>query len=557
MIRKALCHLMTALVLWGAMPADPAAAVSEALRARIEDLWDTGRLDIEGSPVASVSVLPLLYEKGGFEPLWRSPDAVEQLLSAIEEIHRDGLTPDDYHFSALRAMAGADGGTPERRAGFDILMTDALLRLSAHLFFGKVDPASLDRNWNLDREVDGREAVDAVAAALGSGRIREWLDGLRPARAQYRRLVEALDRYRRIRAAGGWPRVPGGEVLKTGMRGPQVENLRRRLLADGDLDGGAGADPALFDEALEAGLVRFQERHGLDADGVAGPRTLAALDVPVEARIDQIRVNLERARWILHQLSGRFVLVDIAGFRVHLFENDEVVWSSRAQVGRPYRRTPVFRDEIRYLVFNPTWTVPPGILRNDILPQLRRDPGMLQRRNMVVLDGKGRTVDPATVQWSRYPGRPFPYRIRQEPGPDNALGRIKFMFPNDHLVYLHDTPSKALFEPAERAFSSGCIRVQKPFELAELLLNDPVKWGARQIGDLVESKRTRTVNLPEPVPVLLLYWTVAVGEDGTVSFKPDLYERDGALLKALDAAFRPGDWPPPARRIGTGRGDAP
>ena len=180
----------------------------------------------------------------------------------------------------------------------------------------------------------------------------------------------------------------------------------------------------------------------------------------------------------------------------------------------------------------------------------------LTANNIRVIDASGNFVNPATVDWSQY-SRSVPYTLRQDPGPRNALGRIKFMFPNRFNVYLHDTPDRDDFARREREASSGCIRVQKPFELAELLLNDPVKWGARQIGDLVDSKRTRTVNLPEPVPVLLLYWTVAVGEDGTVSFKPDLYERDDALLKALDAAFRPGDWPPPARRIGTGRGDAP
>jgi murein L,D-transpeptidase YcbB/YkuD len=208
------------------------------------------------------------------------------------------------------------------------------------------------------------------------------------------------------------------------------------------------------------------------------------------------------------------------------------------QVGKTYRKTPVFRDRIRYIEFNPTWTIPPGILRKDILPKVKRDPQYLQNKNMVVLNQQGKQIDIATIDWSQYPGKGFPYLIRQQPGPNNALGRVKFIFPNKHLVYLHDTPSKSGFKRAERAFSSGCIRVQNPFHFAELLLADKPGWDRAKIDAVVESRKTTRVNLSKPLTVMLLYWTAAVDNERRVVFKQDIYDRDGAVLVGLDGKFK-------------------
>lgn len=215
----------------------------------------------------------------------------------------------------------------------------------------------------------------------------------------------------------------------------------------------------------------------------------------------------------------------------------EIIWSTRAQVGKPYRKTPVFRDRIRYLEVNPTWTVPPTILRNDILPKVAANPVYLQQKDMQVLTHDGRPVDPTTVDWSQYPQKPFPYLLRQNPGPGNALGRIKFMFPNKYAVYLHDTPSRGLFERDQRAFSSGCIRIEHPFQLAEMLLDDP-KWTQASIEDVVASKRTTRINMADPLTVILMYWTVNNAPDGRAVFKRDIYDRDAAVLAGLNKPFR-------------------
>jgi murein L,D-transpeptidase YcbB/YkuD len=242
-------------------------------------------------------------------------------------------------------------------------------------------------------------------------------------------------------------------------------------------------------------------------------------------------VNLERARWMLRELRGDLVLVDIAGYRIVYFRGSRPVWRARVQVGRPYRSTPSFRSEITYFTFNPTWTLPPTILREDVLPHVRADIDYLARNRMRVLDRLGVELDPALVDWSRPEG----LLLRQDAGPGNALGQVAIRFPNPHAVYLHDTPNKRLFEREQRAFSSGCIRVENPLELVELLLDDPERWDRPAIEALIATGRTRNVPLPRPVPILLLYWTVDVHAGGRIAFKPDIYGRDAPLLQALSA----------------------
>ena len=291
-----------------------------------------------------------------------------------------------------------------------------------------------------------------------------------------------------------------------------------------------------------------------------GPTTVAAMNVPVSSRIDQIRVNLERARWVQRDLPLDFVLVDIAGFRAYLVRGGTVAWSARVQVGKAYRETPVFRDRIEHVVLNPTWTVPPSILREDIIPQARKDPDIIRRKGLKVLDHGGGEIDPRAVNWS---AERFPYVLRQDPGPDNALGRVKVMFPNEHHVYLHDTPHQELFERSERAASSGCIRVERPLELTELLLSGTEGWDRARIDQVIASNRTTQVDLGRPIPVLILYWTADMMDGATVAFRNDLYGRDAPVLSTLDrkrapsAQTRPASVAPPAKQPAAGPAAAP
>jgi len=506
----------------------------------VEQVRSSQGLHIGRARIASVTVLPDLYERRAFTPAWTSAEATQQLVRAIDDIAADGLDPEDYHrteIARLRARIAAGESDPNLPAELDIVQTDALIRLGYHVLFGKVDPEALDSNWNLAREIEGRDPAERIADIIRSGDIARAIAERKPQFPAYERLKAALAHYRAIQKAGGWKPVPAGPTLRKGMDDARVLALRARLAATGDL--AAGTAPAsLFDAALERAVKQFQDRHYLDPDGAVGKGTIAAMNVPVGDRIDQIRVNLERARWVLHDVPETFVIVDIAGFGLRLFQHRQPVWSARVQVGKPYRKTPVLRADIKYLVLNPTWTIPPGILKNDTLPAVKRDPRYLASRNLRVVDAHGKTVDPRSIDWSRYPREPFPYQLVQAPGPDNALGRVKFIFPNPHFVFLHDTPSRDLFEKTERAFSSGCIRVENPIELAELLLNNPEKWSRATISGVIESGETQTIFLPETVPVFLLYWTVNVEKQGEIRFKKDLYGRDAAVLKALNGAFK-------------------
>ncbi len=514
-------------------------ATSEAILERVDFARETGQLALAGETVLSRVALNQLYARFDFKPLWQQPGRVEQLLAAVRDSATDGLTPGDYHLQALETLwrEVRIKPTAENVADLDVLATDAYILLLYHLYFGKVDPVSLTPTWNFQaRDVTGERAVDYLVRAITSGRIREAAAELRPDHWMYEHARRALGAYRRIEAEGGWPEIADGPTLKPGTSDSRVVALRRRLAVTGDLMD-QPLDSEVFDAPLEAAVRSFQERHLLTADGAVGRSTLRELNVPVAERIRQIRVNLERARHILHELGdGPTIAVDIAGYEVRWLEGRRVTWTSRVIVGQPARETPTFKAQVEYIVLNPTWTVPPGILAKDVLPGVRRDPRYLAKKGLEVFDRNGRPVDPATVEWSRYTVNNFPYLLRQAAGEDNALGRAKIMFPNPHLVYLHDTPTRSLFDREDRTFSSGCIRVEKVLELVARLL-DGTQWTREALDAAVATGETRTVRLPRPVPVLLLYWTLDEDARGRIVFKRDPYGRDAPLATALDRPF--------------------
>lgn len=512
----------------------------EQLQLRIGALADDPR--VAGQIVSDRWFLTKFYERQQFNLTWVPSAKLDQLLAAIAGSARHGLNPEDYHWTTLSWLVDT---LPEEPSAallmeLDILATDALTRLAFHLKFGKVDPEYLGPSWNFSRNVGSIDPVTAIRTLLSADDLAAALDALAPENDYYLGLLDALADYRRIAVAGGWPRIEGGGTLRLGMRSERVAAVHARLRTTGDLPAAEpDDDDDLFDPELNVAVTRFQARHDLALDGTVGSLTLEALNVPVEARIEQLRVNLERVRWVFRDLDERFLVVNIASFRVTLVEGQQVTWSTRAVVGQRYRQTPVFKARMTYLEFNPTWTVPPTILARDVLPELSQDPAALQRKNMAVLDFLGRRVDPATIDWSTVPARGFPYVIRQEPGPLNALGRVKFMYPNPHHIYMHDTPAREQFVLAERAFSSGCIRLERPLELARILLAS-TEWDDAAIEGVLADGRTRAVNLPQPILVLMLYGTV-VPEGRGVQFAADVYNRDARLLAALDAPyeFRP------------------
>jgi murein L,D-transpeptidase YcbB/YkuD len=522
--------------------------VREALRTEIENIT-LGIPLTSGVEVAAASILSGFYERRSFSPAWRDAGQVTELLAAIEASEADGLDPDDYFLAevqdARNVFESGENPGPVRAAVTDILLTESLIRLGYHERFGKVNPYTLDPNWNFRRDLGGVDPVEAVETVIDSPSLTGALQEFFPRGWSYRLLRDALAEYRRIESEGGWPAIPDGPTLRPGDADERLHLLAQRLIITGDLPADTQGPYATYDDRVEAGVRRFQVRHALDVDGVIGPATWRALNVPVSQRVMQLELSLERSRWITDDLEGDFILVNIAAFRAYVVRNHEAVWESRVQVGRPYRQTPVFRDEMRYLVFNPTWTAPFSIATRDILPRIQQDRSYLTTQGIDVKDRNGNLVDPALVDWQNLSRRSFPYTLVQRPGPYNAMGRIKFMFPNRFAVYLHDTPSRSLFESADRTFSAGCIRVAKPLELAEELLRVD-GWDQQRIQEVLESGEIKTVSLSQPLPVFLLYWTAEIDADGLVYFYTDVYERDRAIADALDEPFRldpPGEGP--------------
>jgi murein L,D-transpeptidase YcbB/YkuD len=518
----------------------PAAASEDPgqlfVQQRLEQLHFGEERKIGGETIYAAGLLLDLYRKNRFQPLWTDRRNLTQLLTAIAGSAEEGLIPDDYHLQAI-SRYGHELETAPSRAKlleYDLLLSDALMLLAQHKRHGKVNPREVEERLNLDSPAPRPSLMDTFLTALRTATVRKALDELEPAHPAYASLKRALSRYRKIAGSGGWQPVPPGPSLKPGMRHERVQALRARLAVTGDLTW-ESAHPLFYDEVLAGAVRAFQTRHHLEADGIAGKATLAAMNIPVADRISQIRVNLERARWVMHDMPAANIVIDIAGFNLQYYHQGRLVWKTRVMVGEPFNQTPVFRSAITYLVLNPTWTIPPDILKNETVPRILTEKDYLAKQRLRVLTASGEEVDPTTVPWGQYLGKRPPYTLRQDAGPDNALGLIKFIFPNPYHVYLHDTPSKSLFDKAQRAFSHGCIRVQNPLDLGKMLLaNDPGNpTTAARFDQVLARGKTSTIFLKEPLPIFLMYLT-ANAENGQVRFMPDLYQRDQGILDALN-----------------------
>lgn len=516
--------------------------VAERIRTRVEAAADPRILE--------PALMTVFYARRAFRPAWsdeHGPNRLaDELIEAVRRADLDGLRPEEYHLESILSLLGdvrtdASGGhltDPDRSAELDLLLTDAFLLYGSHLLQGRVDPETLHPRWTVNRR--GADLAALLEDALDDRKISRALQRLAPTHDGYGRLRAALAHARALQLEGGWEPLATGPALKRGDRGAPVAALRDRLRRGGDLtdDGqGTGDSADVFDERLEQAVRRFQRRHGLEADGIVSAGTRAELNVSAVRRVRQLELNLERWRWLPKELGRRRIMVNIAAYELQVVEDEEVVLGMRVVVGRRYRRTPVFSDTVRYLVLNPYWHVPRNIAVQDLLPKVQNDPSYFQRHQIRVVDGWGgdaKEVDPTVVDWAAQTAESFNFRLHQDPGPLNALGRIKFMFPNRYDVYLHDTPSRDLFEESRRDFSSGCIRVEHPLELAEYLLEKNGGWKRPELQRTLEAGVERTVHLKRKIPIHLLYWTAWVDEDGTINFRPDIHDLDPLLAAALN-----------------------
>jgi murein L,D-transpeptidase YcbB/YkuD len=463
-------------------------------------------------------------------------------LAAVKRADSMGLLHADYHNPLLDDLLGGMMTRPViigaafngKQIELDLVVTEMVLRYAWHRTMGRIDP-SMENYGAPSGKEPARDLAVALAESLESGRLDHFLAQLGPQHTAYRALQQSLPRYQRIKSAGGWPAIDDGPPLERDECGLRVAQLRNRLAVSGDVHRSSELEGGCFDDRLAAAVASFQRRHGLNADGVVGARTLAALNVPVEERIRQIQLNLERWRWMPDDLGSRYVLANIPGFQMQMVEAGHVVKTMRTIVGQKDRPTPVLSSMITYLEINPYWYVPSKIAREDLLPKIRGNPNFLVHQNFRVFDSwdaDAREIDPFTIDWASLSEDHFPFRLRQEPADRNALGRVKFMFPNEQSVYIHDTPSKGLFQKTSRPFSSGCVRLEEPLALVSLLLSGQ-DWDQARLLEAVASNQRQVVILDEPVPVYLVYLTAWVEEDGEAHFREDIYGHDQELFSAL------------------------
>ncbi|MEZ4887874.1 MAG: L,D-transpeptidase family protein [Chitinophagales bacterium] len=525
------------------------------------------------------------YKSRNYEPVWHNGYTLygrgSEVIRHIEKASQEGLASKDYHGDVLTKWHSDinevydvkfipyDNFLPK----IDVLITDAALHYAYHLHYGKLNPSKLDIGWNIER--DG--AFDFAAAlqqAIINRNVNQFFEDRKPQHEEYGQLKEALAYYQALQnEKGEWMTDLKSEKLELGMKDKAVALLRQRLAfeealpeklndhkatttkvlkSEVNMDTLRGSyakieelensliltkmdsiyNPEVFDITVHNALVAFQQQHGIGDDGVIGPNTLSVLNTSLEHRIKQINIALEQWRWMPNQFSDFFVFVNIPAYQLDVYKNGKIDQTKKVMVGLPNHKTAIFSNNIRYLDLNPYWTVPFSIATNEILPKLKQNLSYLNRQNMKVFSG-GKVINPYNVNWSSLSSRKFPYTIRQEPGTKNALGTVKFMFPNKYNIYLHDTPSKSLFVKAERAYSHGCIRLDNPVQFAEYLLQDDPKWDAQKIQKVLDSEKNTRVSLDKKIPIYIAYFTAWVDASGLTHFQKDVYGKDEVVMKAM------------------------
>ena len=532
------------------------------------------RLMVGGDVIVADAVLHgrdlrIAYGERRFSPFWVGIDgSLDRAYAVKQALYRsfdEGLNPDDYFLATIAALIDQAHGNPgdgggqdmatETLAALDVTLTAAVMRFGADLQGARLAPRDIDRElFDYDRPSVDRPLIAQEASAADS--IDTYLMDLVPADRRYGDLRRALAAHRDLALAGGWPSVPEGPTLRPGDVDARVPALRVRLTASGDYDAAAGnvaadeaaeeiadadagdrtgPDDTVFDDELVAAVERFQARHGLLVDGVVGPATRGALNVTVEDRIGQIIASLERRRWLDRDLGDTYLMVNIPAYRLTIVDGGAVLREMDVVVGRADRPTPLFSSALTWMEFNPTWTVPITIAQNDMLPRLIEDPAYLAEQGIRLYSDWGRDrveMFAEDIEWTEVGRGIRRFMLRQEPGPANALGRVKFMMANSFSVYLHDTPTRNLFYRDRRAYSSGCVRVSDPMWLADHLMAEATNWPTRR-DRLLSDWQTTRINLPQGVPTHLAYFTAWLDDDGTTHFREDVYGADRLIVEAL------------------------
>ena len=487
----------------------------------------------------------LFYRTRGYRLGWFKKDKLvpqaNTFLQVINKATREGLNPADYKVKDFNALfqqyqgAQEDSVKQKLQQEIDVALSAAYFNYASDFYRGTVNPRKLDNiEWSVKRnKIKLHKALQTILRERSS---RYPYYQFEPLHEEYDRLRTALAQYREIRKQGGWPKIENVKSnLHQGQTSAAVPLLRKRLLPANQATA-PRPDSLVYDAELEKAVKDFQERHGLKPDGSLGKETLRLMNVPLDDRIDQIIINMERWRWIPKpkEMERKHIFVNIPEFELYAKDKGKTVFNMRVVVGKVMNSTPIFSDKLEYIVFSPYWYIPFSIIENEMMPHLLADPGWLERMDMEVVQGNGKAavpVDPYSIDWSAITKETFKYAIRQRPGPKNPLGDIKFIFPNEHEVYLHHTAAEQLFNQTQRGFSHGCIRVEKPVQLAQFLLSGKPQWNEPTIQEAMHGGEERYENLKEKIPVYIVYFTSWVDDQGQIHFRDDFYGHDKELEK--------------------------
>ncbi len=515
-------------------------SVEEIIELKIQSIENNAVVVVGGKELFSQIEVPTFYANRNYEPAWTENKNVKDLLESLESSYDEGLDPEDYHYKGINELLDKKKSgslSNNERADLDLLLTDALIMYASHLLEGKLEQSALRKKWDVEKNERPDNVDSLLTVTLHNKQVKPALERIKPSHYMYLLMKFHLKKLRQEAEDGGWPEVSGGETLKKDMDDPRIMEIREYLMATGDMRESNSVDETVFDNELEAAVKKFQLRHGLTDDGVIGKGTIEQMQVPIESRIESIKINLERLRWIFHHPDEDFLIVNIAGFNVRRVTDRQEVFNSRVIVGKYHHESPVFMGKMTYIVVNPTWTLPYSIATNETLPKLKKDPGYLEAKHMEVMDRNGTILNPSSIDWSQYSRGNFPFIIRQKAGPWNALGEVKFMFPNKYSVYLHDTPSRSLFERQDRAFSHGCIRTEDKWGLMMSLMDDPEVWNMDKINEILKSGKTTNINLPKPINIYLIYLTAVADRENNLYFFKDVYKRDQTMSTELNKPF--------------------
>ncbi len=486
------------------------------------------------------------YKNRNFQLAWFTPRGklssdAEDLIYELNHPDENGL-PMDFEWVydlnealLLQKKVPRQKTTPELAREIDILLTRSYFDLANKIVSGLINPDQLNVIWQ--RYENDIDLVSHLEEALSSGTVAQSLEELQPKNEGYGKLLKAYKKFSMMKEKD-WP-LPGTfETLEYGDTSLNVLKLKNFLAVTGDLDETTEAymQKTIFDSSLVFAVSRFQSRHGLKIDGVAGKNTLAEMNRPLEYRTNQLMINLDRNRWLPENPGERYLIINIPDYSLKYYEHQNLSQSMKVVVGKLSNYTPVLKDTMTYIVFNPTWNVPYKIASKEFLPKLKNDPSYLDNHNYLLLKGsyRGEVIEPTRVDWSSIQENNFPYFIQQKPGGTNALGRIKFIMPNSHAIYLHDTPSDYLFNQSQRDFSHGCIRLEKPVDLAEAILKNQIPPDS--IRSILASEKETTVILDKQVVVHFIYQTAWVGENGELEFRNDVYKFDEKSAELIEEA---------------------